>query len=223
MRKFVIFLTILVFLACLGFGLYTSYKPELNKRAVEGDNPPQVTPVSQFQNNYLIIHVDNLTADSPQLISVWGLIAYFPEPKLIFQALYPLDTATNADIQSRYSLSNQKVPDPTFLRTLEQVNQITWDNYILMDNLAFDALGQFVYGGGLNIESISNPLPAEQAYMQTMCGTFSIQGQNFLEGFHWKDIVPDHFRSNIGMDFGLANIDKLLSPGLQVRCEIFGN
>lgn len=223
MRKFVIFLTILVFLACLGFGLYTSYKPELNKRAVEGDTPPQVTPVSQFQNNYLIIHVDNLTADSPQLISVWGLIAYFPEPKLIFQALYPLDTATNADIQSRYALSNQKVPDPVFLRTLEQVNQITWDNYILMDNLAFDALGQFVYGGGLNIESISNPLPAEQAYMQTMCGTFSIQGQNFLEGFHWKEIVPDHFRSNISMDFGLANIDKLLSPGLQVRCEIFGN
>ncbi|MHB0923235.1 MAG: hypothetical protein ACYC3H_04650 [Bellilinea sp.] len=223
MRKFVIFLTILVFLACLGFGLYTSYKPELTKKQAEGDNSAQmVTPVSQFQNNYLVIHVDDLTADAPQLISVWGLIAYFPEPKLIFQALYPLATATNADIQSRYALSSQKVPDPVFLRTLEQVNQITWDNYILLDNLAFDQLGLFVYGGGLSIESVTNPLPAEQSYMQTLCDTFSIQGRNFLEGFQWKEIIPDHFRSNVSMDFGLVNIDRLLSPGLQVRCEIFG-
>ncbi|MHB8818598.1 MAG: hypothetical protein ACYC7M_06010, partial [Bellilinea sp.] len=126
------------------------------------------------------------------------------------------------DIQSRYALSSQKVPDPVFLRTLEQVNQITWDNYILLDNLAFDQLGLFVYGGGLSIESVTNPLPAEQSYMQTLCDTFSIQGRNFLEGFQWKEIIPDHFRSNVSMDFGLVNIDRLLSPGLQVRCEIFG-
>lgn len=223
MRKFVIFLTILVFLACLGFGLYTSYKPEINKKVVEGDTSPLVTPVSQFQNNYLIIHVDDLTSDAPQLVSVWGLIAYFPEPKLIFQALYPLETATNADIQSRYSLSNQKVPSPSFLKTLEQVNQITWDNYVLMDNLAFDRLGQFVYGSGLNIDASGSPLPAEQAYMQTLCDTFSYQGRDFLEGFSWKEIIPDHFRSNVSMDYGLVNLDRLLSPGLQVRCEIFGN
>jgi len=78
MRKFVIFLTILVFLACLGFGLWTSYKPEISKKQAGDGSTVQVTPVSQFQNNYLIIHVDNLTADSPQLISIWGLIAYFP-------------------------------------------------------------------------------------------------------------------------------------------------
>ncbi|MHB8113778.1 MAG: hypothetical protein ACYDHA_10025, partial [Bellilinea sp.] len=63
MRKIVIFLTILVFLACLGFGLYTSYKPEQNKKQVEGGFAPVITPVSQFQNNYLIIHVDDLQAD----------------------------------------------------------------------------------------------------------------------------------------------------------------
>lgn len=223
MRKFVIFLTILVFLACLGFGLYTSYKPELNKKQAEGAASPLITPVSQFQNNYLIIHVDDLTANAPQLISVWGLIAYFPEPKLIFQALYPLETSTNADIQSRYELSERKIPSSNFLKTLEQVNQITWDNYILMDNAAFDRLGQYVYGSGLNLDSGGNPLPAEQAYMQTLCDTFSYQGRDFLEGFPWKEIIPDHFRSNINMDYGLVNMDKLLSPGLQVRCEIFGN
>src|SRR3990170_4343495 len=81
MRKFVIFLTILVFLACLGFGLYTSYKPDGNKNQVEGRFSPTVSPVSEYQSNYLIIHVDDLLAENPQLISVWGLIAYYPEPK----------------------------------------------------------------------------------------------------------------------------------------------
>jgi len=223
MRKFVIFLTILVFLACLGFGLWTSYKPEFTRKQADDANTVQVTPVSQFQNNYLIIHVDNLTADSPQLISIWGLIAYFPEPKLIFQALYPLQTPTNADIQERFALSNQKVPDPNFLKTMAQINQITWDNYVLVDNLAFDQLGQFVYGGGLNQESTSDPLPAEQAYLQTICNTFSAQGRDFLEGFSWKDIVPDHFRSNISMDYSLVNVDKLLAPGLVVQCDVFSN
>ena len=223
MRKIVIFLTVLVFLACLGFGLYTSYKPEENKNQAENENIPAVTPVSQFQNNYLLIHVDNLTADMPQLISIWGVIAYFPEPKLIFQALYPLPTATNADIQTSFSLSSQKVPDPKFLRAMAQINQITWDNYILVDTLTFDLVGQFVFGGSLNLESISNPLPAEIPYMQAICGTFSNQGKDFLEGFRWKEIIPDHFKTNISLDYGLANLDKLLAPGLPVQCEIYGN
>ena len=223
MRKIVIFLTVLVFLACLGFGLYTSYKPEENKNQAENENIPAVTPVSQFQNNYLLIHVDNLTADMPQLISIWGVIAYFPEPKLIFQALYPLPTATNADIQASFSLSSQKVPDPKFLRAMAQINQITWDNYILVDTLTFDLVGQFVFGGSLNLESISNPLPAEIPYMQAICGTFSNQGKDFLEGFRWKEIIPDHFKTNISLDYGLANLDKLLAPGLPVQCEIYGN
>jgi hypothetical protein len=223
MRKIVIFLTVLVFLACLGFGLYTSYKPEENKNQAENENIPAVTPVSQFQNNYLLIHVDNLTAEMPQLISIWGVIAYFPEPKLIFQALYPLPTATNADIQASFSLSSQKVPDPKFLRAMAQINQITWDNYILVDTLTFDLVGQFVFGGSLNLESISNPLPAEIPYMQAICGTFSNQGKDFLEGFRWKEIIPDHFKTNISLDYGLANLDKLLAPGLPVQCEIYGN
>jgi hypothetical protein len=223
MRKIVIFLTVLVFLACLGFGLYTSYKPEENKNQAENENIPAVTPVSQFQNNYLLIHVDNLTAEMPQLISIWGVIAYFPEPKLIFQALYPLPTATNADIQASFSLSSQKVPDPKFLRTMAQVNQITWDNYILVDTLTFDLVGQYIFGGSLNLESINNPLPAEIPYMQAICVTISNQGKDFLEGFRWKEIIPDHFKTNISLDYGLANLDKLLAPGVAVQCEIYGN
>lgn len=223
MRKTVIFLTILVFLACLGFGLYTSYKPDQNKKQVEGGFSPSTTSVSQFQNNYLIIHVDNLQADSPKLISVWGLIAYFPEPKLIFQALYPMPTATNAEVLQRYKLSSQKIPDAGWLRALADFNQITWDNYILVDDAALTQLGVFVFGSGINTDQPDNPIGAEQSYMQSMCTTFASQGRSFLEGFQWKDMIPDHFRSNVSLDFGLVNTDKLLSPGLPIRCEIFGN
>jgi hypothetical protein len=223
MRKIVIFLTIVVFLACLGFGLYTSYKPDQNKKQGEGGYLPVVTPVSQFQNNYLIIHVDNLQADNPQLVSVWGLIAYFPEPKLIFQALYPMQTPTNTQVLERYKLSSQKIPDAAWLRALADYNQITWDNYFLVDNEALNQLGNYVYGGGINLDQPTNPISAEQAFMQTMCDAFAAQGRNFLIAYQWKDLIPDHFRSNVSLDFGLVNTDKLLSPGLPVRCEIFGN
>lgn len=221
MRKIVIFLTILVFLACLVFGLYTSYKQDKNKVTVEGGYSPTTT--SQFQNNYLIIHVDNLQAESPKLISVWGLIAYFPEPKLIFQALYPMPTATSEEVLRRYKLSSQKIPDSAWLRSLADFNQITWDNYILLDDAAFTQLGVFVFGSGISQDQPDNTIGAEQSYMQTMCSSFSSQGRGFLEGFQWKDMIPDHFRSNVSLDYGLLNADKLLSPGLPVRCEIFGN
>ena len=221
MRKFVIFLTILVFLACLGFGLYTSYKPDGNKNQVEGRFSPTVSPVSEYQSNYLIIHVDDLLAENPQLISVWGLIAYYPEPKLIFQALYPMPTATNDEVLRRYKLSNQKIPDPAWLRALADFNQITWDNYILLDTSAMNGLGAAAYGGGINFELPEDPGGAERPYMQAMCDSFAAQGRNFLLAYQWKDLIPDHFRSNVSLDFGLVNTDKLLSPGLPIACEIY--
>jgi len=223
MRKTVIFLTILVFLACLGFGLWTSYKPDQNKKLVEGGFSPATTSVSQFQSNYLLIHVDNLQAENPKLVSVWGLIAYFPEPKLIFQALYPMPTATNDQVLQRYKLSSQKIPDSSWLRALADFNQITWDSYILVDDTALTQLGVYVFGAGISQDQPANPISMEQSYMQSMCSVFSEQGRNFLDGFSWKELIPDHFRTNVSLDFGLVNTDKLLSAGLPIRCEIFGN
>lgn len=220
MRKFVIFLTILVFLACLGFGLYTSYKPEEKQNQVEGrfsaTDPP---PVSEYQSNYLIIHVDDMQSANPQLISVWGIIAYYPEPKLIFQPLYPMPTATNDQVLRQYKLSNQKIPDPSWLRALADYYQITWDNYILLDTQAMIGLGSTAYGGGIDFAVPDDPIGAEKPYMQAMCDSFSAQGRNFLMGFPWKDLIPDRFRTNVGLDFGLINMDKMLSPGLPVKCE----
>ena len=221
MRKFVIFLTILVFLACLGFGLYTSYKPEGNGEQAEGRYTSTDLPVSEHQSNYLFIHVDDLQAENPQLISVWGVIAYYPEPKLIFSPLYPMPTATNDKVLERYKLSIQKIPDPTWLRSLSDFFQVTWDGYILLDTAAMNQLSASTFGGGIDFAKPDDPVGAEKPYMQATCDSFSAQGRNFLIGFQWKDLIPDHFRSNVSLEFSLVNSDKLLSPGLPVRCEIY--
>ncbi len=221
MRKFLIALTILAFFSCLLLGLYTSNLiPGLDL-----NQPPQsaqTASASPYQQNILVIHVDSLTSKSPQLVSIWGVINYFPEPKIIFQPLYPLGAAGDAVLQSRFSMNNARSPAASFLREMNQSTQINWDNYILLDHDAYvllhDATAQ------VTVEVVSDPeegiIQVETNFYKQICAAISTLGRDFLRDISWVEVIPNHMTTNLSLDIALVNWQKLTGAG-QPRCEVF--
>ncbi len=227
MRKIVIALTIIAFIACFLIGLYLAeIVPGKGSLGSAAGNPLS-TPVSKFQHNILIIRVDDLQARSPNLVSIWGLIVYFPEPKLIFQRIYPLGILEKDKIVASFSLSAGNVPSNTFLKSLNQSLNITWDNYILLDTQAGDHFSSWAGGPALNQgETAPDPeqaLIAEAEVVRLLCEKYAAQSPESRDSFEWIPVIPDHMQTNMPLDFGLLTADKLNQSGTPVLCEIYND
>lgn len=226
MRKTVIFLTIIAFIACFLIGLYLAeIVPGKGSLKGSASNNPLATPSSRFQHNILIVRVDDLQLKSPALVSIWGLIVYFPEPKLIFQRVYPLTVLENDKIQASFSLSDSKVPSNSFLRTLNESLGIVWDNYIVIDARAGDQFSAWAGGGPISSqeggEDPGRSLAVEAEALRLICEKFAAQSPGNRDPFDWQPIIPDHLTTNIPLDFGLLSSDRLLESGLPIQCEIY--
>ncbi len=228
MRKTVIALTIIAFIACFLVGLYLAeIVPGKGRLGSVTGNNPLSTPASRFQHNILIIRVDDLQTKAPNLVSIWGLIIYFPEPKLIFQRIYPLGILENEKIDASFSLSAGKIPSNSFLKALNQSLNITWDNFVLLDTQAGDHFSTWAGGPALiQNEAVTDPeqaLATEAEAIQLLCEKYAAQSGGQRDSFDWTPLIPDHLQTNIPLDFGLLSSDKLSQSGMPVRCEIYND
>jgi hypothetical protein len=222
MRKFIIFLTIVVFFGCLAMGLYTSNLLPLNGQA----NAEAVTkpPGGLYQRNIAIIHVDDLKAENPNLISIWGLIFYYPEPQIIFQPLYPIHVDGNQNISSRFAITKNGDPNPVFMQFLSEDNKITWDNYILVDSDGISLFTSAIAGAALP-EGSDSPdivLTVESALYGQFCNTVMTNPQLQFNSVTWTDLIPDHFHSNIILDDILSGWARLTRVEQPLDCQVFG-
>lgn len=226
MRKSVLILTFLVFTICFAAGIYAaSLLPESARETLKVDQRTIKTPASQFQQNILIIHVDDLQAESPALISVWGMILYFPQPSLIFQPLFPLEIEGNENLLDFYSISPGKVPSEKFLSALSIKNDIYWDNYILLDSSAIQVFLTQTSGNELvlaDISDISGVIQREEALISGICVSFTQQEKSFIDNFTWQNLMNSHMQTDIPMDTFLVNQQKLLGPEKPAQCDVFG-
>ena len=226
MRKSVLILTFLVFTICFAAGIYAaSLLPEGTRESLKVDQRTIKTPASQFQQNILIIHVDDLQAESPALISVWGMILYFPQPTLIFQPLFPLAIEGNEDLLDFYAISPGKVPSEKFLSALSIKNDIFWDNYILLDSSAVQVFLTQTSENELALADISDTsgvIQREEALISGICLSFTQQENSFVDNFTWQNLMNTHMQTDIPMDTFLVNQQKLLGPEKPAQCDVFG-
>jgi hypothetical protein len=223
MRKIIIALTILAFISCLFLGLYASnLLPAMDQESSNQSAIP--SPASPFQHNIVIIHVDSLQADSPILVSIWGTILYFPEPKIILQPLFPLSDEQDSSVLSNFALTAGKEPVSAFLKKINQITQIQWDNYVIVDHNAFALLHSAIsqYNGAAVTDPAASILLVESNFFNQLCTLISEQGKDFLKDFTWSEMIPTHMRTNLAIDIALVNWEKLTSANLPVRCEVFG-
>lgn len=222
MRKLLIVISLLAFIACLVVGFFLAQQ-SLESASLSSAPAALSRPASPFQQNILLIHVDQLSRDKPELVSIWGLIVYFPEPKLIFQPIFP-NPLESQSTPPEFSLTATKAPDPKFLRQIARQTEMEWDNYLLYDHQALSLLvADLLEADSLTIEDPSaGVIAVESVYFAQLCQQFTALGESAMLEIDWRNLIPEHWRSNLAMDDALLNWQKLVLSGIPPRCEVFG-
>ena len=123
MRKLFIFIAAVVFLGCVFFG----YKAAANLFAERAGNQSNINVTAQpslVQSNFLLVLVNDLSADKPQLISLWGVLNYPSNPpQIVFVPLFPtVNAELNRQISSAFDLSNTNKISTRTLGKMEQAS-----------------------------------------------------------------------------------------------------
>lgn len=223
MRKLILLLSILAFLACLAAGIFIAQKSLESASNIR--NTAEISrPASPHQQNILLIHIDQLEKNQPKLISVWGLILYFPEPKIILQPVYPSPIGPESFPLSAFKITTDKTLNPRFIQQVSLQTQMAWDNYILMDHQALS-----FFAAELTSDEVFSPsdltdgvIAVERIYLSRLCEQFVALEHTAFQKIHWDHIIPDHWRSNLPFDEAILNWEKLTSPQSPIKCEVFG-
>lgn len=223
MRKIFLILSILAFLSCLAAGIFIAQK-SLGTDNQQGNIQEIARPSSPHQQNILWIHVDQLEKDQPELISVWGLILYFPEPKIILQPIYPSPIGRDSFPLADFKLTKAKNLNSRFLQRVALQTQMNWDNYILIDHQALS-----FFAAELTTDEVIFPpnqtdgvITIERAYLSRLCDRFVELEENAFQQIQWRRIIPDHWHSNLPFDEAILHLEKLTSPQNPAKCEVFG-
>ncbi|MCX7975697.1 MAG: hypothetical protein N2646_01365 [Bellilinea sp.] len=223
MRRILLLLSILAFMFCLAAGFILAQK-SLNSMSEQGNSNDVARSESSYQQNILLIHVDELEKNQPALISVWGLILYFPEPKIILQPIYPSPIGAERFPLNNFKITQTKNLNSRFIQQVSLQTQMTWDNYILIDHQALSFFTAELFSGDelYAPDQTNGIISVERAYFSQLCNRLVEMEQDGLQQLRWKHLIPDHWRSNLSFDDALLNWEKLTSPQNPVKCEVFG-
>lgn len=152
-------LAILIIVAGAFFliGLYTAFMQGATGEP-SGTSPlpvasPARTEPARRQTTLLLLGVDDLKADQPDLLAVWFL-SYRPPVKDAFLLGIPLDLEVDGDpparLQDVFGLTPAGEPTEQFKQRLHQAVPLDIDGTIVLDRLGFAAAIDFV--GGVTID-----------------------------------------------------------------------
>ncbi|GIV66066.1 MAG: hypothetical protein AB1457_00585 [Chloroflexota bacterium] len=223
MRKVFLVLSILAFLSCLAAGILIA--ENLLRENNQQETIREIArPESTHQNNILLIHVDQLENQSPKLISVWGLILYFPEPKIILQPIFPSPLGQENFPLASFKLTPTKNLNPRFIQQVSLQTQMAWDNYILFDHQALSFFAADLSSNELWLpeNQTSSVITIESTYFSQLCNRFMELEQTAFQQIQWSHLIPEHWHSNLPFDEAILHWEKLTSSQSPTKCEVFG-
>jgi len=143
----------LVALACFALGMFSVW--------LRTPRPPATTPTPQSavfdhqQTTLLLVWVDDLQAQDPQLLGAWYMTYRLPAPDIFLLGLpigpFEGDQAAGS-LRSQFSFSRSSGLPSSFLAALEQKTPLIADQWIVFDQYAFSVfvnyLGGIQFDGG---------------------------------------------------------------------------
>ena len=192
--------------------------------------PPSNTGLIQ-QRNLLLIHVDSLESDKPQLVSMWAIFFYPAESSNItFKQLYPSGNGINdQDItfSEQFQISDDGELNAKTIRALNKYD-IDWSGYILMDTRSMLHLTNWLQIQMLpeSIEqAIQNPgaiiqIADEQQWFDQICTQLESEDLENLNYLPWNEIIPVHMHTNLYFDDMVTLWDDLARSDFAPHCEV---
>jgi len=233
MRKLFLFIAAVVFIGCVYFGFKAASKL-FAENAENQNNIIETSQKSPVQSNYLLVLVNDLTADKPQLISLWGVLNYPSNPpQVVFLPLSPTaSTETNREISLAFDLANKKKIPARSIGKLEDVVDLAFDGYFVTDNAG---LLRFAAYANLETLEIYN-MPAESSesiismensinsFFTAVCGFFKTGASNsFFSKIEWSQLLPDRFSTDLSFEELMLMIDRIHNSASLTTCEVLSS
>ena len=187
--------------------------------------------LDSVQKNIVVIHVDDLNAKNPQLISVWSVFSVVNEQTYITMTpLYPgtVPDPAVSELASSFDLNVRKKPVKDFLKTL-QVYQVTWDGYILVDQQGMVQLHQWLAGGhtitplGQGGSDPAQILQEEGLLLTGICYGLNQTGPAPDDSVQWDAVFSDHLKTDLSMRTILPYWRQMNKEQSLLVCNILTN
>ncbi|HNS63633.1 MAG TPA: hypothetical protein PKV95_07320 [Anaerolineaceae bacterium] len=193
------------------------------------DIPPKptqgsITPVSQLQQNILVIWVDNMDNEKPALQTTWLLMLYKGNPASInFQLIHPSTGLPDIVIKSLFSLDQNGIPSSEFISKVQDEFKIPIHNYVLVDVPAVNKIAAWLNISSLHFDPAdTDTIIAEQTrILQAGCSFISSPNVISTPAFDWVALVPDHMRTDLTFDQAISTWKQLVDHYDTLSCEIF--
>lgn len=215
-----ILLTILTFSLAIATGYFLASLTADKSGPTSQSSGTTETPPAK-QNNLLVIQVDDLALDQPNLKAVW-LASYFisaNQSVMTFTSLFP---SADANISGDYTATFAIKPDGTlskrFLTAVSSAN-ITWDGYLVIDATGSILVETWLKAQGVPIFTSAS---SAQTLIENTCGYLKAKGTLTAENttrFDWEQFDA-HFQTDLSLDKLLASWDSLFENTHIVRCEL---
>jgi len=219
----VVLLVFIVFLGCafIGFQVAGDY----NRPPTTTQTPDPGLEIRGEQHNLLIMRVDRVDAPQPRLISIWFSSLFFLEdhPTILTVApLYPTKSdSANHLLAETFAFTADGDLAANFWDGINAYG-VEWESYIILDNAGANLILQWLVGPGDFsgvLEAAASSPGSSVAMVEQTCKSIADASQKDLGDFNWSALVPDHFRSSLRLEAGLALWDRLVESG-PARCDI---
>ncbi len=233
MRKLFLFIAAVVFLGCVFFGYKAASKLFAN-RAGNQNNISETPLTSLEQSKFLLVLVNDLSADKPQLISLWGVLNYpSSPPQVVFLPLYPTTNAElNHEISSAFVLSNMKQISSRSIGKMEKIVDLVFDGYFITDNTAL--LRFAAYANLEKLEIFNEPAATSESNIavQNNISTFftafcqlckSGASNAFFSQIEWSPLLPKHFSTDLSFEELTLMIDRVNNAAALTTCEVLSS
>jgi hypothetical protein len=227
MRIFILLLvTIAVFIGCAVIGFQIAQT--VGGPGVDPNGPAPVISPGQEQHNFMLVRADDLGSGKPELVSVWFVSLYFtkdtPTPSLLSLAqIYPPKAASpkSNSLVREFTLTPEGEPQPAFWDAVRRY-ELSWEGYLLFDTEGANQFLQWLVGPSDFHKALEDaPKSADKSRImaEQICRSIADSTGKPISDFNWNQVVPRHFRTNLGLEAGLSYWDWMTNTGHPVRCE----
>lgn len=232
MKKAVFLLVIVIFIVSAVLGFQAAARLSSGQSTQTQRN--QGLPAPSTQSNYLLIHVNDLSIDHPQLVSVWGLFVFYSNPpQVMLIPLYPTyDDARSTALGSAFKISKDGQVSSRFIDEIEKNYEISTIGYVMVDNSGLSFFNKWITGDEIQIAAVT-PLTADekhivllnsQQFFSMACTQFSRSGvTRFIDKIQWTDLLPIHFSTNLSFESLALAADYFTAAGEIGQCTVLSN
>lgn len=234
MKKIVIPVIIVVFGVCAFFGYKAASKFMSTRQSVgaQATEPLEIPLV--IQSNYIFLHVNDLSLDKPELVSVWvGFVNESSPSQLMLLPIFPTYNSEIHDrITQKFSLNTEHKVNQRFINLLQSNYDLNINGYILTDDTGVSYSNQWITGIESPVTSIAATtdtekhaiLLSEQNSWQQFCQLVNAGTANsYFASINWGFLLPDHFSTNLDFESLTLLSDHIVHADDQVQCEVLSN